>query len=172
MNMIVLIVEVWIAVIVGVVVTLFILKARNAGKTTIIKLKGNHTYEVTQLKTKGNELFFNKQKSVKFSPLDFFEELKPSFKFWRNPKRILFYLDGSTKALSWDKDEKGDLTAESLSKKFGWSIDEATEYIKKLAKKAAVEARPISQNMFYILVAVGVINLLMLFFVVQRLGGF
>lgn len=171
MDMIILIVEVWIAAIFGILITLFILKMRNAGKSTVVKLRANHTYTTEQIKTKGDELLFSKHLRVKFSPLDLFIEDKPAFKFWRLPKQILFYLDGTLNALSW-KEKDGKLESESLLNKWSWSLDEATDFNKKMVKKAMVEARPISQTMFYILVALGVLNLLFLFMMLQRLGGF
>lgn len=172
MSEIILIVEVWLGVMFAAIVTVFIWKAKDAGKTNVVVLKANHTYGTAKLKTSGDRLKVNKNWSIKFNPLDFFEEIKPAFIFWRNPKRLVFALENTPRALSWDLDEKGELKAESLVKKFGWTPEEAHDFLKKMAKKAAVETRPMSQSMFYILVILGVVNVLFLFVMFQRLGGF
>lgn len=170
--MIVIILQLWIAVIIGAVATLFILKARSAGKTSVVMLKPNHTYTTGEVSTEGDKLNINKEFKPKFSPLDFFEEKKAAWKFWRNPKRILFLLESSMNALSFfDYDEEGKLKAPSLSEKFGWSPKEVDEYVKKLAKKAAVEGRPMSQTMFYALLGLGVGSLLMTLLIAMRIGA-
>lgn len=171
-GQIILIVEIWLGVMFAAILTVFIWKAKDAGKTNVVVLKANHTYAATKLKTKGDQLKVNKNWSINFKPLDFFEEIKPAFIFWRNPKRLVFALENTPKALSWDLDENDNLKADSLVKKFGWTPEEALDYLKKMAKKAAVENRPMSQSMFYILVILGVVNILFMFLMMNRLGGF
>lgn len=170
--MLIIIFQLWIAIIIGAIATLFILKARSAGKTKVIMLKPNHTYSAGEVSTDGDELKVSKNFKPKFSPLDFFEEKKPTYKFWRNPNRILFILENTQRALSFfDYDAGGKLKAPSLSEKFGWTPKEAKEYIDKLAKKAAVESRPMSQSMFYILLAASIGSLLISLLIAMRIGA-
>lgn len=171
-SLIIVILQLWIAIIIGAIATIFILKARSAGKTSVVLLKANHTYSTGAVSTDGDRLKIRKNFKPKFSPLDFFEEKKAQWKFWRNPKRILFLLENTMSALSFfDYDDQGKIKAPSLSEKFGWTPDEVDDYVKKLAKKAAVEGRPMSQSMFYILLALTAGSLLFSFLIAMRIGA-
>lgn len=167
--MIALIIQLWAAILIGFGVTLAILKIRNAGKTTVVYLRPTRTYKTAGVNTKGDKLQIKKDYTPNFTPLSIFQEEKSPIIFWRSAKRIVLLVENAKAALDFAS-EKGKMKSTDLS--YYWSPEELREYIKKLAKKAAVETKPMSQSMYMVLLIVGVVNILFLLLIAMRLGVF
>jgi hypothetical protein len=152
------ILTIWFVLLAGVFVTFILIKMLNAGKTNVVILNPDRTYATGQFKTDGNKLKIKEGYTPNFKTEDIFEERKPGIKFWRNPKRILFMVANANKTVSWKTGESGELKPTDLW--YNWTPKEIQVFVNKLAKKAAVATRPMSQTMFIILAIIGVISIL------------
>lgn len=160
----------WALVIFGAVITLFLLRLRNVGKTTVVMLKPTRTYKTGSVKTDGDKLKVKDGYQPNFTPLSIFQEEKSPMIFWRSAKRLIFLVENSNKALSFPLTLEGELEPTDLM--YHWTPHEIREYVKKLAKKAAVETKPMSQSMFIILLILTAGSMMLTLLMAMRLGVF
>lgn len=155
-----------IAYIVGMVGFVLFFKIRGRGKMKVLVLKPSMQYEVLAASTETNKLKMDKTWTPTFEPQNIFEEKKPFWKFWRNPIRLVLMPEQSTKALGWKTGEGNPGTTEFSELASKWTKTEIVKFIQKEVLKARMASKPMSNMMFFVLMAmqVGVLFLVYLGF--------
>jgi len=149
---------------------LILMKLRSRGKLRILELRPNLHYKVRQVSTDGNKIKMSKENQPTFEPPNIFEEEKPAWKFWRNPKRLALIVEGASKALGWKNNNPDSEEFSELSHL--WNRKEVKKFIKKEVLKARMESKPMSNTMFILLIILLMFNLFLSFLMANRIGIF
>lgn len=135
-------------------------------KQNVLLLKANKTYQILQVKVKKGKLHFSKriqEHPVDIEPDHVLEEDKPSWKFWRNPKRLIVHFEGSLRSLK--------LMPETQEVDMGFlTLDDIIKAVKTAIVKALTQFKPMKMSQFVILALIGVANLILMFYGFNRMG--
>jgi len=145
---------------------IILLKIRRRGKIKVIVMKPSGHYHVRMIKTEGNKLCMGKDSKPTFKPQDIFEEKKPVWKFWRNPLRVVFIVEGSLEALHWKSE--GEMS--ELASMF--SEADIKKIIKREVARAMTSVKPINFSMFIVLMLPQIVMLFILIMIANRMGIF
>lgn len=140
------------------------------GKPDVIVLTKLRTYIKAKTKTGRKDKREHLPKRIQESALEItpdaiFEEEKPWFKFWRNPKRMIFHIKGELKPLKIDFEKKvvdlGYLT-----------LDDILKAVKAEVVKQIAQLKPIKFEFFLILLVMNIITLAIVAMMAMRIGVF
>lgn len=153
-----------IAVFIGVVL---FRKIRQKGSLIVEILKPSLFYQKKRVKADGEKLKISKKWTANLTPLGIFTEEKPFWKFWRLPFRKIYFGEKQSEPLKF-KNPDGEVSELGLH----WTSDEIRKFIRKEVLKARMEVKPMSNIMFYALIAIIVVNIFFTFMIANRIGVF
>jgi hypothetical protein len=105
---------------------------------------------------------------INFSPSMIIEEDKAIWKFWRNPKRILIHIQGNKEAIAWNRSKEGKVEPD-----MGFlDLDTILRAVKTVIIRAISEMKTMSKTQFYLIMALNVILLVVVFYGFNRMGAF
>ena len=145
---------------------LFLRKFKYRGTLEVEVLSSSGFYEKKKVKPKDDKLPITKTWKGNIESAAIFTEKKNPFKFWRLPKRKMYFPENKTEPLKF-KDNTDELESE-LAKY--WNKDEVEKYIKKQVLKARAELKPMSNFQFFILALLIDFNLVISFLLINRIG--
>lgn len=159
----------WIGLYFAAMISILVfMKARSRGKINVLVLKPSMQYEVKASKTDTNKIKMNKSWLPTFQPSNIFEEIKASWKFWRNPKRLVLIPEKAAKAVGWKRESAKNFPELSQM----WSSEELRKFIRKEVLKARMEIKPMSNMMFIVFAVLIAFNLFLTFMIGNRIGVF
>lgn len=135
---------------------------------TVILLKKIRTYKIVKCKVQKGSLKLprsEQETSPVITPDNIWEEEKPRWKFWRNPKRIILHYEGNMKPIAVHEGDPPKLNMGFLN------LDEIIESIKKAVILAISRIKPLKTELFLILAIIGVINLVLTAFALFKIIG-
>lgn len=126
------------------------------GKQRAIELRTNRTFREKKFPLEGNKLIPKKGEEVRFSPGCVFDEEKTwnRLKFWRSPRKLIFYVKGTVEAIKFNENMKG-------LNPF-WDMGEAGDFVHKLIAKTKAEQKPMKWSQFIILAIMLGVNIVLL----------
>lgn len=115
-------------------------------KQRIVVLRKNKTFREQNVKVKDGQLKPSKKEEVIYSPAQVFTEERSwsPVKFWKQPRKLVFWVKGAVKAVDFTEDMKG-------LNPF-WTMEEAYDYVYKNMQKALTEHKPMKWSQFIIIV--------------------
>lgn len=104
---------------------------------------------------------------INFSPSMIIEEEKAIWKFWRNPKRILIHIQGNKESIAWIR--KGT----DIEPDMGFlDLDTLLKTVRNVIIRAISEVKAMNKTQFYLIMAVNIILLVVVFYGFNRMGAF
>lgn len=161
-------IQIFVAYWVGMLALLIALKVRGRGKLRALVLRPSMIYEVKAGSTEANKVKLSKDWIPTFKPSNIFEEKKPWYKFWRNPKRMIIVSELGKEAVGWKKEDSKEFSELA----YNWTLKEIKKFIKKEVLKARMASKPISNSMFFLLLMSNMALLLILVLGFMRMGAF
>ncbi len=131
-------------------------------KQQVLKLHLDNTFEDVRLAFDRNKLIDGKDRPI-FEPICVFQERKPRRALLRRPRRLLFLVDGATKALKF---KEGDTTMMPF-----WTTEEAKEFVNVEIAKSMTKFKPMTWGQFIVLLIPLCITLLILIKIALSLGA-
>lgn len=121
-----------------------------------IQLMLNRKFREKDFKTQENKVIPEKGDEVRYSPACVFDEEKTwsKFKFWRHPRKLIFFVEGTVEALKFNAKMKG-------MNPF-WSKKETRDFVHKLVAKTKAEQKPMKWSQFIVIMIVLVIIVVLL----------
>lgn len=130
----------------------------------------NLKYRNTHAKLKKGEWKLPKRfqdTSINFTPSMIIEEEKAIWKFWRNPRRILIHVQGNKESIAWIR--KGN----DVEPDMGFlDLDTILKAVKTVIIRAISEVKAMNKTQFYLIMAVNIILLVVVFYGFNRMGAF
>jgi len=106
-------------------------------KQRAIRLYLDETFDEKTYSRDVNKVKVGKDDEVRFTPKKVFKEVGISrFKFWKQPRHLIFFVDGAMEALGFSKVTK--------NMQVLWTKKEATEHTKKQVAKARLKMKPMT----------------------------
>lgn len=159
--------EILVAIYGGLGAVLIFLKIMKRGRARIQVLSKRRTYKTTHKKAK-DKIKFSRDWEADYSPLDFFEEEKPSWIFWRLPRRMLIFIEDMKTPLRFKA--RGNKDMSELT--WWWSKKEINAFIVKEIAKAKSQVKMISRIELVLILSMLAMNLFFLLLIGNRLGVF
>jgi len=145
---------------------LILRKIKERGTLDIEILNSGGFYENKKVRPQDDKLAITKNWKANVESAAIFTERKNPLKFWRLPKRKLYFAENQAEPLKF-KGNPGKMDSE-LAKY--WDKSEVEKFIKKQVLKARAELKPMSNIQFFILAILVGFNLLLSFLVINRVG--
>lgn len=129
------------------------------------------SYRHKKMKVKEDKIIVKKAsrgdtgQSFNLHPDVIFEEDKPSYKFWRNPKRKVLWVEGMTEAIKFSKKGK-----DASELKYYLTTDEVKKLVKAEVTKAKSQFKPMSRIELILILAFQGFTMVLIFLILNRLG--
>lgn len=133
-----------------------------------IRLFLDQTFEERRFASERNKAKYGKKNNTEtsFEPVCVFSERRSwsKFKFWKNPRHLIFFVDEALSALRFGKaiDEIASM----------WTQDEIKTVVKKQMAKSLTEHKPLKWSQFIMLMIPIVAILILLVSIANRVGVF
>lgn len=138
------------------------------GKPRVIVLTKLKTFIECKLRSRKGQEYLPKKiqgSPIQIEPECIFEEEKPWFIFWRNPRRMLLHIKGELKPLKLDSSRR-ELDLGFLT------MDDILKAVKAEIVRSLTQIRIIRMEFFLIIVIVQIITIGVMFYGFSRMGVF